>query len=333
MSSGDPLATIKEVGEACRQALLDAPDAAALAAVRQEFLSRKGRVTGLSDLLKEAPKELKGQVGKAFNLLKKELTELLEQRQGEVGSGASSAASAGVDVTLPGVAPAVGALHPLTRIERHLVRVLASLGFEVTEGREIEDEFHNFEALNIPDHHPARDESENFYLSGLPHLLRSQTSTVQIRTMEARKPPIRVCAPGRVFRPDTVDATHHYMFHQVEGLAVDKGITMADLKTTLLLFFRALFGDDVDIRMRPSFFPFTEPSAEVDVHFGAKGWIEVGGCGMVDPNVLKAVDLDPGEWTGFAFGLGIERLAMRQFAIPDIRYFTENDVRFLKQID
>jgi len=163
--------------------------------------------------------------------------------------------------------------------------------------------------------------------------LRSQTSTVQIRTMEAKPPPIRVCAPGRVFRPDTVDATHHYMFHQVEGLAVDRGITMADLKTTLLIFFKALFGDDVGLRLRPSFFPFTEPSAEVDVHFGKKGWVEIGGCGMVDPNVFRSVGIDPDEWTGFAFGLGIERLAMRQFAVPDIRYFTENDVRFLKQLD
>jgi phenylalanyl-tRNA synthetase alpha chain len=151
--------------------------------------------------------------------------------------------------------------------------------------------------------------------------------------MQARTPPIRVCAPGRVFRPDTVDATHHYMFHQVEGLAVDRGITMIDLKTTLLTFFKALFGSDVELRLRANFFPFTEPSAEVDVLFPGKGWVEIGGCGMVDPNVLDAVGIDPEEYTGFAFGLGIERLAMRQFAVPDIRYFTDNDVRFLKQLD
>ncbi|NRA95968.1 MAG: phenylalanine--tRNA ligase subunit alpha [Planctomycetes bacterium] len=333
MSAQDPLETIQTVGEACRQALLDAEDVASLQAARQEVLGRKGRFVALTDLIKTAPKERKGQVGQAVNGLKKELAELVEQRQGELGVSAATGGVSSIDVTLPGTAPAVGALHPLTKIERHLVRVLASLGFEVTEGPEIEDEFHNFEALNIPSHHPARDESENFYLRGLPHLLRSQTSTVQIRTMEAESPPIRVCAPGRVFRPDTVDATHHYMFHQVEGLAVDRGITMADLKTTLLIFFKALFGDDVELRLRPSFFPFTEPSAEVDVHFGEKGWVEIGGCGMVDPNVFRSVGIDPDEWTGFAFGLGIERLAMRQFAVPDIRYFTENDVRFLKQLD
>lgn len=333
MSAQDPLETIQTVGEACRQALLDAEDVASLQAARQEVLGRKGRFVALTDLIKTAPKERKGQVGQAVNGLKKELAELVEQRQGELGVSAATGGVSSIDVTLPGTAPAVGALHPLTKIERHLVRVLASLGFEVTEGPEIEDEFHNFEALNIPSHHPARDESENFYLRGLPHLLRSQTSTVQIRTMEAESPPIRVCAPGRVFRPDTVDATHHYMFHQVEGLAVDRGITMVDLKTTLLIFFKALFGDDVELRLRPSFFPFTEPSAEVDVHFGEKGWVEIGGCGMVDPNVFRSVGIDPDEWTGFAFGLGIERLAMRQFAVPDIRYFTENDVRFLKQLD
>jgi len=329
----EPLAVIERVGEACRQALLDASDAGVLARVKPEILGRKGRVNGLMDLIKGAVPEQRGQIGQAVNRLKKDLAALAAAREAELGGGGATAAGPGVDVTLPGRTPRVGALHPLTKIERQLVRVLASLGFEVTEGPEVEDEFHNFEALNIPAHHPARDESENFYLAGLPHLLRSQTSTVQIRTMETRKPPIRVCAPGRVFRPDTVDATHHYMFHQVEGLAVDRNITMVDLKTTLLIFFKALFGPDVDLRLRPSFFPFTEPSAEVDVLFPGKGWIEIGGCGMVDPNVLRAVDLDPEEWSGFAFGLGIERLAMRQFAVPDIRYFTDNDVRFLKQLD
>lgn len=215
------------------------------------------------------------------------------------------------------------------------------MGFEVVEGPEIEDEFHNFNALNIPPNHPARSEADNFYLSD-DLLLRSQTSTVQIRMMETRKPPLRIIAPGRVYRPDTVDASHHYMFHQLEGLAVDRGLTMKDLKTTLVLFFSGLFGEDVEIRLRPNFFPFTEPSAEVDVACTFckgegcstcqnKGWIEMGGCGMVDPNVFAAVGIDPEEYTGFAFGLGIERLAMRRYGIPDIRLLTENDVRFLKQ--
>ncbi len=206
-----------------------------------------------------------------------------------------------------------------------------TLGFEETEGPEIEDEFHNFVALNIPAGHPARDEKDNFYVDE-GRLLRTQTSTVQIRTLETRPLPLRIVALGRVYRPDTVDATHHYMFHQIEGLAVDKGLTLADLKATLLEFMRALYGPEVGIRLRPSFFPFTEPSAEIDVEFPGRGFVEIGGSGMVDPNVFEAVGVDPEVWSGFAFGLGIERLAMRRFGVPDIRRFTECDARFLRQL-
>ncbi len=332
MSGKDPLEIIADVGAACRQAILDAGDASALVHVRHEVLGRNGRVAALMDLLQTAPREEKRDLGQALNRLKAELTALYDGRAAALGAG-DGADARREDVTVPGRPQRAGALHPLTRVEREVVRVFATLGFEVTEGPEIEDEFHNFVALNIPPHHPARDESENFYLEGVPHLLRSQTSTIQIRTMERRKPPIRVCAPGRVYRPDEVDATHHYMFHQVEGLAVEKGLTMADLKATLLLFFRGLLGDDVEVRMRPSFFPFTEPSAEVDVRFPGRGWVEAGGCGMVDPAVFQAVGIDALEWSGFAFGLGLERIAMRRYGVPDIRLFTENDVRFLRQLD
>lgn len=333
MSERDPLEIVEEVGKACRQAVLDTADADGLNRVRVEVLGRHGRVAALMDLLPAAPREKKPALGQALNRLKGELAALLDQRTASLGA-AAGAAGAGrrEDITLPGRAPRTGALHPLTKTERDVVRVLSSLGFEVTEGPEVEDEFHNFVALNIPPAHPARDEKDNFYLEDRRFLLRSQTSTVQIRTLETRKPPFRVIAPGRVFRPDEVDATHHYMFHQVEGLAVDRGLTLCDLKATLLLFFQGLFGEDVELRLRPSFFPFTEPSAEVDVKFPGRGWVEAGGSGMVDPAVFQAVGLDPEEWSGFAFGLGLERMAMRGFGIPDIRLLTENDARFLRQL-
>jgi phenylalanyl-tRNA synthetase alpha chain len=313
-----------------RAALAAAATAEALAAATAEFLGKKGRVPALMELLKSVPPAEKAAFGKEVNLLKQELTALAEARRAEVGA-APVASGPRVDLTLPGRKPEAGALHPLTQMSRDIVRVMATLGFEETDGPEIEDEFHNFVALNIPENHPARDESDNFYLDDR-RLLRSQTSTIQVRTMMARKPPLRVTAVGRVYRPDTVDATHHYMFHQVEGLAVDVGLTMADLKATLLSFVRALYNEDVEIRLRPSFFPFTEPSAEIDVKFPGRGWVEIGGSGMVDPAVFAACGLDPEKWTGFAFGCGVERLAMRRFDVPDIRRFTENDARFLRRL-
>lgn len=332
MSDRDPVEIVEEVGRACRQALLLADSAEALGRVRNEVLGRQGRVAALMELLQSAPKDRKKDLGQALNKLKAELQALLDQRTSELGT-IERATGIVEDVTLPGKTKRIGALHPLTKIERQIVQVLSTLGFQVTEGPEVEDEFHNFVALNIPPNHPARDESDNFYLDDGKHLLRSQTSTVQIRTMERKKPPFRVMAPGRVFRPDEVDATHHFMFHQVEGLVVEQGLSMSDLKSTLLAFFRGLFGPDVELRLRPSFFPFTEPSAEVDVKFPGRGWVEAGGCGMVDPAVFESVGIDPEVWSGFAFGIGIERMAMRQFGIPDIRLLTENDVRFLRQLD
>ena len=235
----------------------------------------------------------------------------------------------------------LGRRHVLSRTIDEITDVFARMGFAVAYGPELEDEWHNFTALNIPPDHPAREATDNFYLGmearrreAAPLMLRSQTSTVQIRTMETLKPPLKVIAGGRVYRPDTHDATHYSMFHQVEGLYVDHGVSMVDLKTTLFQFARAYFGEQAEVRMRPSFFPFTEPSAEVDMKMQIKGewkWVELGGCGMVDPNVFKAVGYDPEEWTGFAFGLGIERIAMRKYGISDIRLLFENDARFLRQ--
>jgi len=243
-------------------------------------------------------------------------------------------ALAGVDVTLPGSRPRIGHAHVLSQTIDQICEICGRMGFTVAYGPEVEDERHNFEALNIPAHHPARDVLDNFYIDERT-MLRSQTSTVQIRVMESQQPPVRIIAPGRVYRPDTVDATHSFMFHQVEGLYVDEGVSMAELKTTLDQFCKAYFGADVRTRFRPSFFPFTEPSAEVDIEFhyddGRKAWIELGGCGMVDPNVLEAVGYDSERYTGYAFGLGIERMVMRKHGIPDIRLLFESDVRFLHQ--
>lgn len=326
--AGSLLAAVEAAGEECRQSLRVATSAQEVAAARATTLNK--RLPALMELLKSAPREAKPALGAALNALKQELLALADARSAELGT--ARAASVQQDVTLPAAQLSRGALHPLIQTERRVVQVLHSLGFSVTDGPEVEDHFHNFEALNIPATHPARDPSDNFFLQGVPWLLRSQTSTVQIRTMESRQPPLRVCAPGRVFRPDEVDATHHFMFHQVEGLAVDEGLSMADLKGTLLLLFQGLFGADIELRLRPSFFPFTEPSAEVDVRMPGRGWVETGGCGMVDPAVFAAVGIDPERWSGFAFGLGLERLAMRHFLIPDIRHFTENDVRFLRQL-
>ena len=237
----------------------------------------------------------------------------------------------GFDVTLPGLRPRLGHRHPLTQTADELIDIFGRFGFAVARGPEVEDVRHNFDALNIPPVHPARDPLDNFYLAG-GTMLRSQTSTVQIRVMESQPPPVRVIAIGRVYRPDTVDATHSFMFHQIEGLMVDKGVTMADLKTVLRLFARSYLGKDVKIRFRPSFFPFTEPSVEVDMLWhGGDRWVEMGGAGMVDPNVFRAVGYDPDEVTGFAFGLGIERLCMRRHGIDDIRLLYQNDARFLAQ--
>jgi phenylalanyl-tRNA synthetase alpha chain len=335
----DALAQIEQVlhqGEAELSAVTGADE---LEQWRIKYLGSNGRVNELMELLRQAPPEQKKVIGKPANTAKAKLTASFATKQQEVQQGGGAERDA-VDVTEPGIQPQIGNRHILMKVTDELVELFGRMGFSVATGPEVEDEFHNFIALNIPESHPARDPLDNFYLQqsgsnqkpGSQLLLRTQTSTVQIRVMEKQKPPIRVVVPGRVYRPDTVDATHLFMFHQLEALVVDRNVTMVDLKSTIMQFVHAYFGPETKVRFRPSFFPFTEPSAEVDVWFeDRKKWIELGGCGMVHPNVLKACGIDPEEYSGWAFGFGIERIAMRKYGIHDIRYFVENDVRFLRQ--
>ena len=347
MALAEFLAELDQLQAAAESAFQSAVDAEALEAARIEFLGAKsGRLKAVQKGLGAVGKDDKPAAGKRFNEVKQAIDAAFEAAQSRASAGpAKQAASAEFDPTLPGRRPRLGHLHPITQTIEDLKEIMGRLGFTVTEGPEIEDEWHNFEALNIPQEHPARDPLENFYLStaqviakssgqaataGSPLLLRSQTSTVQIRVMEQTPPPVRIISLGRVYRPDTADATHYPMFHQIEGLLVDRRVTMADLKSVLRLFARSFFGGDVHIRFRPSFFPFTEPSVEVDMSWHDR-WIEMGGAGMVDPNVLKAVGYDPEEVTGFAFGLGVERVCARRHHVTDIREFYKNDVRFLEQ--
>lgn len=328
------LEQIEAVVREADQELTGIADPAGLEQFRIKYLGSNGKVKALMSLLKEVPKDQKPAFGQKSNAAKAQITASYEAK-------AQQLASAGVvamteDVTEPGKRPLIGNRHILMKVVDELTTLFGRMGFTVAAGPEVEDEFHNFIALNIPENHPARDPLDNFYLQTKPGepslLLRTQTSTVQIRVMEGQQPPIRVVIPGKVYRPDTVDATHLFMFHQLEALVIDKNVTMVDLKSTIMQFVHAYFGPTTKVRFRPSFFPFTEPSAEVDVWFEDKQrWIELGGCGMVHPNVLKAVNIDPEVYSGWAFGFGIERIAMRKYAIDDIRHLIENDIRFLKQ--
>ena len=324
-----------EYESAALDAVQKANDPEALEQVRIEFLGKKkGRLKDLQSHLGKATPEERPELGKRFNQVKQRVEQAWTERKDSLAQPAKTAQ--GIDITLPGNPIRLGTRHPLTQTMDEFRLIMGRLGFAVADGPEIEDEFHNFEALNIPHDHPARDPLDNFYLqaaqrtSDQPLLLRSQTSTVQIRVMEQTQPPVRIVSLGRVYRPDAVDATHSCMFHQMEGLMVDDSVTMADLKTVLRLFATAYLGDDVHVRFRPSFFPFTEPSVEVDMQW-KDDWLEIGGAGMVDPNVLAAVGYDPEKYSGFAFGLGIERFCMRRHGIDDIRRLFENDVRFLQQ--
>jgi phenylalanyl-tRNA synthetase alpha chain len=341
----EDLSTIQSEGLA-ELAAAQGPDA--LEAWRIAYIGPKGKLRALMPRMKDVPPDQKAAVGQRLNEVKTALESAFAERQSASGP-AQAESGPMVDMTEPGLIDArhLGRRHIIPRVRAELVEVFARMGFDVAQGPELEDDEHNFVKLNIPDAHPARDPIDNFYVDNpnevdAPRMLRSQTSTVQIRTMErimaeGSGPPIKIVSPGRVYRPDTVDATHSFMFHQIEGLYLDRGVTMSDLKTTLLQFARAYFGADAEIRLRPSFFPFTEPSAEFDMMIALKPgepprWIELGGCGMVDPNVLKACGIDPEQWTGFAFGFGIERIAMGKYGIPDIRMLFENDVRFLERV-
>src|SRR5512135_197547 len=323
-------------------AALKVVDAKTLEDLRTAFLGRKrGHVTLLFEELRSVPPEEKREAGRLVNELKIAVTERLEALEAQVRASARPARA--IDLTLPGRKRYVGAPHPLTLFEQEIERIFLAMGFSIEEGPEIETDYYNFEALNFPPHHPARDKWDTLFIKD-DLLLRTHTSPVQIRVMEKTRPPIRIIIPGRVYRREAADATHLPMFHQVEGLVVDEGITFAHLKGTLEHFIRALFGDKLKVRFRPSYFPFTEPSAEVDIDCivceghdkscrvcSGTGWKEILGSGMVDPQVLKNVNIDPEKYSGWAFGLGIDRTAMFAFGIPEMRYFYENDLRFLRQ--
>lgn len=373
MALSDFIADLESLAAGAKQAFAGAKDADALEAARVEFLGAKaGRLKAVQKGMGSVDKTDKPAAGQKLNAVKQEIEAAFADAQERLSSSSADSSADAIDVTLPGTPVRIGRLHPVTQTIERMKEIMGRLGFSAVEGPEIEDDWHNFEALNIPLSHPARDPLDNFYLStakppsqpsakgggssvcgagpdGKPLLLRSQTSTVQIRVMEQTianavaggAPPVRIVSLGRVYRPDTADATHYPMFHQIEGLLVDRGVTMADLKSVLRMFCQSYYkreegdgsvesGEDVHIRFRPSFFPFTEPSVEVDINWQG-GWMEIGGAGMVDPNVLRAVGYDPEEVTGFAFGMGVERIAMRQHNITDIRDLYTNDVRFLAQ--
>jgi len=351
------LPSIEQIRREFADALASARTASAVQAVRDRFLGRKqGVVTALVKSIAAAPPEERRALGSDANVLKREIEQALDVA--ELERLASAAPKDAVDVTLPGRQPVAGRRHPLTQVRERIEDIFIAMGYSVIDGPELEDDWHNFEALNMPPEHPARDMQDTLYLAApIPasdgrrpaSLLRTHTSGMQIRHMETHRPPVRIIAPGRVYRRDNFDATHTPMFTQVEGLVVDEGISLGDLKGTLTAFAERLFDRQVRTRFRPSFFPYTEPSAEMDVECGncggrgcalckQSGWIEVLGCGMVHPAVFEAVNrsagaeiYDPERHTGFAFGIGIERLALRFYGIADIRMFYENDIRFLKQ--
>ncbi len=323
----------EKIGLEALQRLKSVITSAELEEFRVKYLGRKGKVTGMLSQIGQLPAEARRQGGQLANKIKKEVTSAFQHIKDHLGE-AQVRVEPLTDVTLPGREVLLGKSHVISQTISELLEIFGRMGFGIAYGPEVEDEWHNFIALNIPQEHPARDPIDNFYIDEST-LLRSQTSTIQIRVMETTKPPIRVVAPGRVYRPDTVDATHMFMFHQLEALVVDEGVTMVDLKTSINQFIHTFFGAETKWRFRPSFFPFTEPSCEVDILWvdkrGNEDWMEVGGCGMVDPNVFDAVGIDSERYTGWAFGFGIERLAMKKYGITDIRLLFENDLRFLRQ--
>jgi phenylalanyl-tRNA synthetase alpha chain len=327
------LEQFEKTGEEALAELQKVTDLVALEEFRIKYLGRKGQVTRMLSQIGKFPPEEKPKAGQLANKVKKDVARAFEEAKNALQAQQGKPKEM-VDVTLPGIPVGIGRTHVITQTLDELLEIFGRMGFGVAYGPEVEDDWHNFIALNIGPEHPARDPSDNFYVSD-DTLLRSQTSTIQIRVMERTKPPIRVVAPGRVYRPDTVDATHMYMFHQLEALVVDEDVSMVDMKTTIEQFIHTFFGPDTKWRFRPSFFPFTEPSAEVDLLLkdksGSESWVEMGGCGMVDPNVFDAVGIDSEKYTGWAFGFGIERLAMRKYGITDIRLLFENDLRFLSQ--
>jgi phenylalanyl-tRNA synthetase alpha chain len=334
---------IQALGAAARKAFADAASPETLEKAERDVLGRQGSLRDIFKSVPALPPDQRGPAGSAVNRLKGELETALVARKQALAAAPPAPAAKGplFDVTLPGRAPRLGGRHPIYATLEAILRVFEKLGFDVARGPEIETEWHNFEALNIPLEHPAHDQWDTYYVDA-DRLLRSHTSPVQVRTMQKVKPPLRIVAPGRVFRPDTIDASHAQMFHQVEGLMVGERVSFADLKGVLTIFAREFYGARTEMRFRPSFFPFTEPSAEVDISCilcGGKGcpackgrgWMEILGAGMVHPRVFEAVGYDPEQVSGFAFGMGVERIAMLRYGIRDIRLFTENHARFLEQ--
>jgi phenylalanyl-tRNA synthetase alpha chain len=341
----DPmLETIRETEKLFDDGLASAASHRELDALRVKFFGRKeGLIPALFTQLKSVPKESKKDVGEALNNLRARLEEALRERLEKAAAedAARKQAAGAIDVTLPGRRPSYGTIHPITIVRREIEQIFREMAYSIDPGPEVETDWYNFEALNFTPDHPARDTQDTFYLPG-GMLLRTHTSNVQIRTMEAHKPPVKVLSAGRVFRRDEITLRRSPMFHQVEGLYVDRGVHLGHLRGTLEQFLRRIFSPDTEIRMRPSYFPFTEPSAEVDISCpfcagkgcgtcSQTGWMEILGCGMVHPQVLRNVGIDPEEWSGFAFGLGIDRVAMIKFGIPNIRVLFENDLRVLRQ--
>ena len=322
-------------------AAFNTDDAATLEQFRIKFLGSKGLLKDLFAEFKNVPNDQKKEFGQVINTLKNTCEDKVKSLQEALESKIENSGIYG-DLTRPGEPAIIGSRHPISLVKNQIIDIFSTIGFNVSEGPEIEDDWHNFTALNLPEYHPARDMQDTFFIQPNPDvLLRTHTSSVQVRYMENNKPPIRTISPGRVFRFEAVSSRSHCIFHQVEGLYIDKDVSFADLKQTLLYFTKEMFGKS-KIRLRPSYFPFTEPSAEVDIYWGLKtetdyritkgtGWLEIMGCGMVDPNVLKNCGINPDEYNGFAFGMGIERIAMLLYQIGDIRMFYENDIRLLEQ--
>lgn len=338
MSLLDKIKTLKEEIETTHIA-----DKNQLESFRLKFISRKGIMVQLFEEFKQVPDQEKKPVGQALNELKDLAQSRFKSLASELDQQSVGSTKSGFDLTLPPVQNTLGTVHPLTSVKHQIIRIFERIGFNVSEGPEIEDDWHNFSALNFPENHPAREMQDTFFIKKNPDIaLRTHTSSVQVRVMENTKPPIRTLSPGRVFRNEAISARAHCIFHQVEGFYVDENVSFADLKQTLYYFAKEMFSKNTRVRFRPSFFPFTEPSAELDISClichgegcpicKYTGWTEIGGAGMIDPNVLQFNKINPEKYTGFAFGMGIERITMLKYQIKDIRLFTENDVRFLRQ--
>ena len=334
---------LEQIKKAALDALQKASDMDTLEEARIKFLGKKGELTAVLKGMGQLSAEERPKIGALANEIRSEIENRIDTKKSEIAAKLEEIKLKAevIDVTMPGKAQQTGELHPLTKVMNNIKDTFIGMGFEIADGPEVELDYYNFEALNIPKNHPARDTQDTFYVSD-NIVLRTQTSGMQVRVMENTKPPIRIIAPGKVYRSDAVDATHSPVFHQIEGLVVDKGVTMADLKGTLEMFIHRLYGDETKVRFRPHHFPFTEPSAELDISCfkcGGKGcpmckgegWIEILGCGMVHPKVLANCGIDPEVYSGFAFGIGLERIAMGKYDINDLRLFFENDLRFLGQ--